>query len=122
MVCTNCGHVGYSKKAVKGSLGVEIVLWLFFLLPGLIYTIWRNSKSARYEACVVCGKATLVPANTPMGQKLMADQGKTLEDIKEEEKKFKANVNKSTLKTLKIIGIIGAVWLVLGLIASIGFK
>jgi ssDNA-binding Zn-finger/Zn-ribbon topoisomerase 1 len=51
--CPNCGYEGEAKTYTKGSLAVEIVLWLFFLLPGLIYSVWR--LSSRYEGCPKCG-------------------------------------------------------------------
>ena len=43
--CPNCKYNGEGKYRTKGSLLIEIILWLCFLLPGIIYTIWRlNSR------------------------------------------------------------------------------
>ena len=67
-VCTTCGFKGYPKKKVKGSILTEIFLWIFFILPGLIYSIWRlNSKT---WVCPKCGNQTMIPADSPVGQKL----------------------------------------------------
>ena len=33
IVCTSCGYVGESKTITKGSMGVEIILWLCLLKP-----------------------------------------------------------------------------------------
>ncbi len=51
--CPNCGYEGIVKKYIKGSVGIEIVLWLFALLPGFIYSIWR--LNSRHEGCPRCG-------------------------------------------------------------------
>ena len=59
------------KKRVKGSLFTEIVLWCFFLVPGLIYTIWRQSTKA--WICRKCGSTEVIPVDSPVGQKLKAE-------------------------------------------------
>lgn len=41
--CPNCKYYGAAYKSIGGSSGVELLLWLFFLLPGLIYSVWRSS-------------------------------------------------------------------------------
>ncbi|MGV3774686.1 MAG: hypothetical protein ACO1QB_17430 [Verrucomicrobiales bacterium] len=66
-ICEDCGQVGYAKTITQGSLLIEIVLWLFMILPGLIYSIWR--LTSRKEACRQC-KGKLIPLKTPRGQKL----------------------------------------------------
>lgn len=71
MVCTVCGHVGETKVHTKGSIAIEIVLWLCFLIPGLIYSIWRHST--RGPACASCGSASLIPADSPRGRKVIQD-------------------------------------------------
>lgn len=35
-ICKDCGHVDIPKKIVKGSIGIELCLWLLIILPGLI--------------------------------------------------------------------------------------
>lgn len=70
-VCTACGHVGDSETIFKGHFLIEVVLWLCFLVPGLIYTIWRRTST--YEACPSCGNPKLLPVQSPMAQKFMAD-------------------------------------------------
>lgn len=71
MVCTACGNVGPAKTMTKGSFGLEVVLWLCFLLPGLIYSIWR--LTTRHEGCAVCGNVQLLPSSSPMAQKFMRE-------------------------------------------------
>lgn len=68
-ICTSCGYIGYPKKITKGNILIELILWLFLLIPGLIYSIWR--VSSRYNACPQCKNATMIPADSPVGQKLI---------------------------------------------------
>jgi ribosomal protein S27E len=67
IICSRCGSI--SKRAAKrGSLAVEVLLWLFFLVPGIIYTIWW-----RVRVCPVCGSQKVFPASSPIGKKLQRD-------------------------------------------------
>lgn len=47
---------------------VELLLWFFFCLPGLIYSIWR--LSAHFEHCRHCGGNSCVPLDSPRGYQL----------------------------------------------------
>jgi hypothetical protein len=71
LVCTTCGHVGKAKERVRGSIFIEIVLWVCFIIPGVIYSIWR--LTTRAKVCTSCGATTLVPTNSPIGRKLIAE-------------------------------------------------
>ena len=44
--------------------------YIDFLVPGLIYSIWR--LSARKDACPACHGVHLVPADSPAGAQLVA--------------------------------------------------
>ena len=69
-ICTACGTVSAKPKRVtKGSFLIEAMLWLCFIVPGLIYSLWR--LSSRYDACPVCGGVHLVPLDSPVGKKLV---------------------------------------------------
>lgn len=50
--CPNCGYEGPGKRFIKGSFGIEVVLWLLFLIPGFIYSIWRLTTP--YFGCPKC--------------------------------------------------------------------
>lgn len=39
MVCTTCGHHGPTRQHTRGSIFIELVLWLLFIVPGLIYSL-----------------------------------------------------------------------------------
>lgn len=69
--CRNCEFSGRVEWMKPGSFAVEILLWLFFLLPGLIYTAWRCSSMRR--VCPLCQNTNLVPEDSPLGKKMYAD-------------------------------------------------
>lgn len=63
MHCTACGTEAQPKDVTKGSMGVELVLWLCFIVPGVIYSVWR--LTSKHRACPACGSAQLIPINSP---------------------------------------------------------
>lgn len=69
-VCTTCGFIGKRRKRTRGSFLLEVFLWLLFLLPGLVYTIWRSMS--KEKICPQCENPTMIPADSPMGQKFLA--------------------------------------------------
>lgn len=70
LICQSCGTIGKPKLVTKGSIGIEIILWLLFLLPGLIYSIWR--LTSKHKACQACGSTNLIPLETPAGKALVS--------------------------------------------------
>jgi hypothetical protein len=74
--CMTCGHEGRTKTVTRGSLLIEIILWLCFLVPGVIYSIWRHTS--RHKACGECDGQVLVPPESPAAvvhKRAMADGG-----------------------------------------------
>lgn len=71
MICTQCGNVGYGKTVTKGSIIIEFLCYCMFILPGLIYSIWR--LTTRYTACKVCQSPNLIPIDSPMGKKKLSE-------------------------------------------------
>jgi len=72
-LCTVCGTIGLTKRNVKGSLLTELFLWCFFLIPGLIYSIWRHSTVS--QVCGICGSPAVIPMNSPVAQQILANRG-----------------------------------------------
>lgn len=64
MFCKSCGYSGKTESHTPGNLLIEIILWLCFIVPGLIYSIWRISS--RTAKCPQCGSKDLVPPDSPM--------------------------------------------------------
>lgn len=81
-VCGACGTVGLEKKHTPGSLGIEILLWCCFFVPGIIYSLWR--LMGRKVVCEACGSPNLIPVESPIGRKLLAE---TIEAAKKIQKK-----------------------------------
>lgn len=75
VVCKHCGHYGEPSRKTKGSIWIELILWLCFLIPGLIYSIWR--LNTRHDVCAKCGSPDLVPTDSPLGRKLMQEVAPT---------------------------------------------
>lgn len=63
MYCQNCGTIGQPRKRVKGSFGIEIILWLLMILPGVIYSVWR--LTTKELVCPKCGAPNMIPADSP---------------------------------------------------------
>ena len=70
LFCKECGHAGVPVSATPGSIWIELVLWCFFLIPGLVYSLWRHHK--RHPACAMCGSAALIPPDSPMARATLA--------------------------------------------------
>lgn len=91
-ICSNCGHLGHEKQITKGSFGIELILWLCFLIPGLIYSLWR--LSSRHSACAHCQAPNLVPVNSPRGMQLATQFHPTLSREQLEGTDYKGNAAK----------------------------
>src|SRR4051812_39697119 len=66
--CTQCGHEGPPVSRTKGSIFIEIVLWLCIIVPGLVYSIWRHTTTS--DVCAECGSESVIPPDSPMAHKL----------------------------------------------------
>jgi hypothetical protein len=79
MLCTTCGTIGSTTRSMKGSIVTEIILWLFFLIPGIIYSIWRHSTVA--WVCRNCGSSAVIPLSSPVAQQALRQRGITIAQI-----------------------------------------
>ena len=59
LYCTSCKKIISDSPKRKGSGWIEVVLWLCYIFPGLIYSIWRRSGDP--SVCPCCKKETLIP-------------------------------------------------------------
>jgi len=66
-ICPNCETQGRPETETKGSIFIEIILWICLIVPGLIYSIWR--LTTRHKVCGVCG-SNVIPLSSPRGQQL----------------------------------------------------
>lgn len=67
---------------MSGSFIAEILLWLFFIIPGVIYSFWRLSATS--TVCRVCGSDKLVPLSSQYYKKMIALEETDKQEIKEE--------------------------------------
>jgi hypothetical protein len=68
--CPHCGTVAIPHFRKDGSAAIEVLLWLFFLVPGIIYTIWRNST--KRVVCPKCDRTGTIPLDSPVAQAALA--------------------------------------------------
>ena len=61
--CLTCGTDGRTTTNTRGSIWNEVVLWICFIVPGLIYSLWRHSS--RSQVCRACGSGSVVPTDSP---------------------------------------------------------
>lgn len=89
LLCTQCGFVGQASQITRGSGLIEIVLWLTFIIPGVIYSIWRRSSPS--QVCSQCKNQSLIPVDSPRAKKILEESGQDqtefIEKAKEEKKK-----------------------------------
>lgn len=69
-VCITCHSVGRPKVTTQGSFMIEVILWCFFLVPGICYSLWRLGNTTR--VCRCCGNSVVIPANSPLGEVIAA--------------------------------------------------
>jgi len=66
MVCRVCDYAGPVRIETPGSFLIEVVLWIFFIVPGVIYSLWRHAS--RREVCRNCGSRMMIPPGSPVLQ------------------------------------------------------
>jgi hypothetical protein len=58
MLCTSCGRTDVPDDLVAGSDRLELAAWCLFLLPGLLYCLWRQANGR--SVCTHCGSSDLL--------------------------------------------------------------
>lgn len=75
LFCSSCGSITKPKSHTKGSLLIEIILWVCVIMPGIIYSIWR--LTTRFKVCRDCGASTLIPENSPVAKNFLSELNAT---------------------------------------------
>lgn len=68
-ICSNCGSSVRAKTFTPGSISIEIILWFTFIVPGVVYSLWR--LTSRYKACPACKSKNIIPIASPHGKMLL---------------------------------------------------
>lgn len=71
-VCQTCEEVGQVRTEMPGNSVVELLLYLFYLVPGIIYSVWR--RQGKKQVCGACGSDRLVAAKTRAGLAIITAQ------------------------------------------------
>jgi len=72
--CKECHAVGTAAVHTPGNIVLELIAWCLMILPGILYTLWRNS--AKKNVCKACGSEHIISVKLPLAKKLMADAQK----------------------------------------------
>ena len=66
-MCTLCGHETLEPlRRMPGSAWVTLVLLVPFVLPGVVYQVWR--RAMQRPVCPRCGSAALIPGDAPLAR------------------------------------------------------
>jgi len=57
-VCMECGCQREPIDAKRGLLVIEIFMWLLYIIPGIIYSIWRRVR--KQKVCSKCRTPSVV--------------------------------------------------------------
>lgn len=68
MICLKCESESDGEDNYKGSVLITIILLICFIVPGIIYGIWRGST--RHKTCPYCKSSEIIPLDTPAGRRI----------------------------------------------------
>lgn len=68
MYCMRCNEFAEPKRITPGSNAITVILVLLFILPGVLYMLWR--RSAEYQVCGLCGSRDIVPNESPIARRV----------------------------------------------------
>lgn len=67
-ICLVCGGQRAPVLARRGNIYIEILLWLCYIIPGVMYTLWRTVR--RHEVCPDCRNPSIVKTTSPQAFEL----------------------------------------------------
>lgn len=69
-ICATCYSTVEPKSITKGSIWMELLLWVVCFPIGILYSLWRIAS--RTKGCPVCGSKDLVPLDSARGKEILA--------------------------------------------------
>lgn len=112
MLCTQCGSITSPRRVVPGSVWITLILLVCFVVPGLIYIIWRHTST--YSACFNCGSRNLMPTNTPFAQEIIATKPSVSASLAQE-KQRQQDTQTGIIVTMVIVGVVFVIALLMKL-------
>lgn len=70
IICRNCGHEGAAERELKGHFLITLILLLLYIIPGIIYMVWR--RTGLHDSCAKCGSQNVVPLGSDEALKIAA--------------------------------------------------
>ena len=69
-ICRNCSHIGeVGGDGLRGNILVSNILWIF-VLPGLLYSIWRRMGR---KSCRNCLSSSVIKLSSKDGKMMMEE-------------------------------------------------
>lgn len=65
VVCRQCEEVDTPLEKMPGNGWVEGVLYLFWIAPGVVYSVWR--RKSKKKVCSACESPDIVPVASRAG-------------------------------------------------------
>src|ERR1700722_15256161 len=109
MLCTQCGTIASSRQITPGSGLITLVLLICFMVPGIIYWLWRHTNT--YPACPKCGSRSLVPTETPHARHAISQSPAVAESLAT----WEQGQNDMVVGGIVLAGIVGVIVLLLWL-------
>lgn len=85
--CNNCSSVTTPKPS--GSVIITLILILFYIIPGIIYEIWRGKN----KRCGQCGSSAIMPLHSPAAQQAMQRQQAPLQQDRQDYENLMRELN-----------------------------
>lgn len=117
LVCTQCGHVGIPTQSTRGNGLIELVLWLTFIVPGIIYSIWRRSSPP--QTCPKCKAQALIPVDSPRAKKILEESGQNQEEYLEVARKEDQKEKRQDLSRKIVWGALFAIVIIVIIFAQL---
>lgn len=71
-ICPGCGHIGRAAIKLRGSNGMERLLWYLLLIPGPLYSYWR--RTGKQVECAMCQDPHPVLIDSKLGELMLKNQ------------------------------------------------
>ncbi|MCF8724052.1 hypothetical protein LQ236_002072 [Nitrospina gracilis] len=67
-ICLTCGCQRQPINVRRGHIAIEVLLYLFYIVPGVMYTLWRSVR--RHDVCPKCRTPSIVKTTSPQAFQL----------------------------------------------------